>query len=148
MGSLFGYYPNAKKSWLIVKPAFLDNAKELFLKTDVNITTDGRKYLGAALGNREFCKRFVKEKILEWTSQIERLSAIAQSQPQAAHAALTHAVIGRWVYSLRTNEDTTEFLHPLEKLIHNKFIPAITGRPPPGEEERKLLQLPPRLGGL
>ena len=148
MGSLFGYYPNSKKSWLIVKPGFLDNAKELFLKTDVNITTDGRKYLGAALGNREFCKKFVKEKIIEWTSQIERLSAIAQSQPQAAHAALTHAVIGRWVYSLRTNEDTTEFLHPLEKLIHNKFIPAITGRPPPGEEERKLLQLPPRLGGL
>ena len=31
--SIFGYFPNANKSWLVVKPGFLDTAKHLFDNT-------------------------------------------------------------------------------------------------------------------
>ena len=41
-----------------------------------------------------------------------------------------------------------DFLWPLDEVIDQHFIPAITGRPPCPPSERKLLALPPRLGGL
>ena len=39
-------------------------------------------------------------------------------------------------------------LQPIEDLIHQKFIPAITGRPPCSLDDRALLALPMKLGGL
>ena len=51
---LLGYFPNPQKCWLIVKPEKEGPAKEIFSETTINITTDGRKHLGAALGSREF----------------------------------------------------------------------------------------------
>ena len=43
---LLGYYPNPDKSWLVVKQQLFDKATEQFNGTEVNITTEGRKYLG------------------------------------------------------------------------------------------------------
>ena len=48
---------------------------------------------------------------------------------------------------MRTNEELVEFLQPLEKLIHNKLIPAV-GRLPRGSAKRKHFELPSCLGGL
>ena len=39
-------------------------------------------------------------------------------------------------------------LESLEKAIKSRFIPALTGQPPPGEFVREMLALPARLGGL
>ena len=41
-----------------------------------------------------------------------------------------------------------DVLVPLEKVIRSRFIPALTGQPPPGEHTREMLALPARLGGL
>ena len=38
--------------------------------------------------------------------------------------------------------------HPMEEKIHVSFIPSLTGQHILGEQERKLLALPSRLGGL
>ena len=48
---MFGYFPNASKTWLITKDEHLNHAKSLF--PDVNITTEGHKYLGSFIGNQE-----------------------------------------------------------------------------------------------
>ena len=40
-GLLHGYYLNALKTWLIVKPAFLSDAQHLFDGTGVQVTVDG-----------------------------------------------------------------------------------------------------------
>ena len=65
-GSIFGYIPNATKSWLIVRlgflDGFLDTAKHLYYNANVNITTEGRKYLGAALGNKKIGKTIPQTK--------------------------------------------------------------------------------------
>ena len=50
-GPLYGYYPKSSKSWLIVKPAFMDEAKRLF--PDINITSKGHLYLGSFIGTEE-----------------------------------------------------------------------------------------------
>ncbi len=50
----FGYHPNASKTHLVVKAQYLEKATQLFAGTNVNITTQGKRHLGAAIGNRDF----------------------------------------------------------------------------------------------
>ena len=51
-GAGFGYHPNASKTNLVVKTEHVGRARELFADTDINITTEGKRYLGAAVGFR------------------------------------------------------------------------------------------------
>ena len=57
-------------------------------------------------------------------------------------------VSSQWNYLLRTIPDISDLLTPLEKVIHQTFIPVLTGRPPPSKHECDLLALLARLGGL
>ena len=61
-GPKFGYYANARKTWLITKEQHLPQARELFQNSEVNITSQGHPYLGTALGSEEFCDQFGKKK--------------------------------------------------------------------------------------
>ena len=79
---------------------------------------------------------------------IELLSTIAESQPQLAYAAFTKGLAHRWLYYMRTLEDISEELKPLEDVITNKLLPAITGNSTLTRHERQILSLPCRLGGL
>ena len=45
-------------------------------------------------------------------------------------------------------ESQLHVLESLEKAIQSRFIPTLTGQPPPGEHTREMLALPARLGGL
>ena len=52
----YGYYPKPSKTWIVVKtPEMFEKARELF-GNRVNVTTEGRQYLGAALGSDTFKK--------------------------------------------------------------------------------------------
>ena len=62
-GPRYGYFPNASKTWLVTKKDLLPNAMQAFADTDVQVTTDGRPYLGAALGTEEFAQAFVADKV-------------------------------------------------------------------------------------
>ena len=46
-----GYFPNAQKCWLIIKPEREQAAREVFRGTAINVTMEGHKHLGAALGS-------------------------------------------------------------------------------------------------
>ena len=46
--------------------------------SDVNITTDGRKFLGSFIGTKEASDIFVREKIVEW-KKTSKHSLILQS---------------------------------------------------------------------
>jgi len=59
MGPQFGYNANGVKTWLAVKPAHLESAKKLFAGTRVNISVEGRPYLGASIGTQEFTNNYV-----------------------------------------------------------------------------------------
>lgn len=62
-GLPFGYFPNAKKTWCVVKEKFLDHARHLFSDTCVNVTAEGRPYLRAAI-----CSSKVALGLLGWSS--------------------------------------------------------------------------------
>ena len=125
-----------------------DRATLMFANTGVQITRRGKRHLGAALGISSFVEEYVGIKVREWTKQIHHLSIIALSQLHATYAAFTHGLAGRWTYLLRTVQDISSLLRPLEDAIHQQFLPALTGRPPCSPEERELLSLPVRLGGF
>ena len=148
VGPAFSYNPNASKTWLVTKSEHRDLASTIFSNTDVNITAYGRPYLGAPQGSDDFSREFVLEKINEWKYEIEQLSFIAKSQPQAAYSAFTHGFVHKFAYLCRTTWEAADLLQPLEDCINSTFIPSLTGRDPPNSNIRSLLALPARLGGL
>ena len=102
-GSVLGYFPiNAKKCWLIIKPEREQAAREVFRDTSINVTMEGYKHLGAALGSRLFLEEYVGEKVDEWVDDVTKLAEFAISQAQASYAAFTFGLRHRWTYFLRT----------------------------------------------
>ncbi len=114
----------------------------------VNITSQGRPYLGAALGSEEFSDLFVKKKAMEWQDELTLLAKVATSQPHATFAAFIHGFVHKFTYLSRTTPNKDHLLQPLEDIIRSQLIPAWTGRAPPNDVERELFGLPARLGGL
>ena len=137
-----------KKTWLLLKEEHFELATTTFQSTGVQITTEGRRLLGAPLGTSKFKDEYLNEKVSAWTRQIVQLAAIARTQPRAAFSAYTHALLGRLTLLARVTSDLVDHLQPLETEICRSFLPSLTGRPVPGEGVRSLLALPPRLGGL
>ena len=54
-GPAFGYFVNGEKTWLVTKEQHLKDAQEIFHGTGVNITVEGQRHLGGALGHRCLC---------------------------------------------------------------------------------------------
>ena len=149
LGPTFGYHPNSAKTYLIVKEEHENKAKALFADTDVHVTINGKRHLGAALGANTFTEEYVSSKVREWVKEIMHLSVVATTQPHAAYAAFTHGLSSHWTsYIFRTIHDIQDLLRPLEVAIHQHFIPALTGREACSLVERDLLALPVRLGGM
>ena len=146
-GPALGYYPNAKKCWLVVKPEKLDDAKDVFAGTGISITTEGRKHLGAALGQRFYLEDYLGGKVKEWVNEVTALAEFATTQPQASYADFMFGLRLRWTYFMRTLPDIEELLEPLEHAISDVLIPSLTEHSC-SPTERELLALPARMGGL
>lgn len=146
-GPPLGYFPNAKKCWLITKPEKEEAARDVFAETAINVTSEGHKHLGAVLGSTAFLEEYIGDKVDEWIGQVTKLAEFAITQPQACYAAFSFGLRHRWTYFIRTLPNITDFLEPLEEAISRLLIPAITDHHI-NDEDRKLLALPVRLGGL
>ena len=147
-GPSFGYHANPAKTWLIIKAEHLPSATKLFQGTGVNITTNGKRHLGAALGSRSFVESYMQDKVGQWVDIIKNLSVIDRTQPHAAYSAFIHGLSSKWIYFLCTIPDTADLLVPLDEVINTHFIPALTGCQSVCDTERQLLALPTCLGGL
>ena len=99
-GPAFGYYPNRSKTYLVIKQEHETSARQLFDDTDVHITIQGKRHLGAAIGSRTFTEEYVSHKVQTWTEEIKRIAKVATSQPHAAYASFTHGLSSRWTYLL------------------------------------------------
>ena len=82
-GPGFGYFPNALKTVLIVKPHLFSVANSLFSGTKVQITERGQRHLGAALGSRDFAEDYVSKKVCSWVAEVSTLANIAATRPHA-----------------------------------------------------------------
>ena len=94
----YGYFPNALKTVLIVKPHLLPVANAIFGGTNVQRNNQCQHHLGAALGSHEFAEEYESKKVCTWTVAMSCLASITANHPHAAYCAFTHGMIGRWVY--------------------------------------------------
>ena len=119
LGPKIGYYAKASKSWLIVKPQFLEKANEIFENSGLKITTQGRRHLGAVIGLEELKCEFVSERVSEWVDELSKLSLIAMAEPHAAYAAYTDGFKHKFNYVMRTISNISDLLKPLDEALDN-----------------------------
>ena len=115
IGPQFGYFNlsiQLAKTFLIVKETHLLMARSIFEDTGIQFTTEGRRYLGAAIGSSDFVKSYVSDKVKEWSDELSRLSKIGLTQPHAAYSALTHGLLGRWIFLSRMLPGIGELFSP------------------------------------
>ena len=148
IGPKYGYFPEPSKSWLIVKPKHLNRARNIFSDSSINITTDGRKHLGAVVGSKLYREDFMSEKVSEWAKEIHKLSEIAKFPPHEAYACFVNGYKHKITYFMRTIDGINKFLDQLDEVITRNLIPNLTGGIQPNELERQLFSLPPSMGGL
>ena len=147
-GPKYGYYQEATKSWLIVKKSSLEKAKQMFSGTSIQITSEGRKHLGAIIGSDGFRDLYMDEKIAGWIEEIRTLSKIAQYAPQQAYTCFTAGYKHKLNYCMRTIGNIGPALKKVDDAVTTLLIPAITGGIIPTTAERRLFSLPPSMGGL
>ena len=91
-----------------VNPGLLSKTKHcwkkrsLFSDTNINVTTEGMKHLGAVIGSNDFRTEYANEKVTEWCNELKILSEFAKSQPQATYAAFCFGEQNKFSYFLRT----------------------------------------------
>ncbi len=136
------------KSVLIVKNSDdLPKARHIFKGVNIEITTEGQRHLGAAIGTDKFRTEYVSAKISKWVKDINKLADFAVEEPQSALAAFGKGICHRWRFLQRTISNIDNLFEPLEEAIRHKLIPSIFGREV-SDLERRILALPFRLGGL
>ena len=109
VGKSYGYYPNASETHLIVN------------------FVCGQRHLGAAIGSSIHIQQYGNDEVQTWVQEIRCLSDIATSQPHAAYAV--HGVSSYWNFLSRTIPHISRLYQPLENVIHQVFIPSLTGHP-------------------
>ena len=152
LAHIMGTILNGLKTHVVTKPGYVEIAKEIFDGTGIEISSEGKRYLGGVgrvIGLSDLLKHLADRKVQEWVDEIKKLGEIAITQPQSAYAAFTH---GFWTYLLRITDPTfhsaSELFQTLEDVICSSFIPALTGHCTPGNLIRNLLAFPASLGDL
>ena len=95
-----------------------------------------------------FICNFIKDKISEWVSQLEKLTTVAQTQPHTSYSTLTHGFFNKIVYLCCTTPGVYEHIHPMEDYLRRRLIPILTGRNAVNDSIRSLFSLPAHLGAL
>ena len=99
-GPKYGYYPNAHKTYLVVKEDLQAAASALFGDTGVRICT-GRKYLGAFIGDDLGKCQYLQSKCENFSDMVDKISTIAQSEPHAAYSGYVVSLERKWGYLQR-----------------------------------------------
>ena len=147
-GPKYGYYPQASKTWIIVKPDHFKKAKEIFADTEIKITTKGKKHLGVVIGDAEYRESFMIDEINIWLADLTTLVKIAIIAPHEAYTCFTAGYKHKLNYYMRTIPNIGSHLKKVDDLITTLLIPSMTGGIFPKEIERRIFSLPPSMGGL
>ena len=92
-----------------------------FKNSGLNITCDGRKHLGAAIGSEKYRSEYVESLINNWVTEINLLSEIAKIEPHVAYSAFIHRHQHKYMHFLRTIPNISNQLKFLDDAI-DRFI--------------------------
>ena len=85
---------------------------------------------------KRFCDEYASGKVSDCCSELDRLSEISKSQPQAAYTAFIHGQQGKFSYSMRTIQEMHDHMLKLDGCENWKSPMAITSGES-GYKERK-----------
>ena len=145
-GPKYGYYPEPDKSYLVVAPAFIEEAKQLFSPYGV-VVVEGHRVLGGFVGSKLAGDEWAANKIQTWDKSLKILAHVATTQPQAAYVAVSKSLQNEWGYLQRVFPDCQELFSPLRKTLMEDFILSLVGNLI-SEIEFKIMEKPTRLAGL
>ena len=148
LGPKFGYHPNAGKTYLIVKNDHLSAAKDIFEGSGIKFTTEGKRYLGAAIGTKSFKEQYVNKKVNTWIDELKNLLEIAKFEPQASYSAFIFGLSKEWLYIMRTMNNIKELFLPLENFIRDNFLTILINQQGFTDTERQIFGLPAKHGGI
>ena len=146
MGPKYGYFPEARKSVLVVGEKDFSLAEEVIGSLGVKIVT-GHRFLGGFVGSSELRNEYVKTKIDTWIKSIGILSEVAVSQPQAAYTALSQSVQFEWSFLSTVISNCDFVFESIVDEINKHFWPSVFGSNV-SELEKSLFALPIKMGGL
>ncbi len=151
IGPPLGYFPKASKTVLIAKSGREGRANCAFAGSGVQVTDEGSRHLGAALGSLAFRAKFLKDRESDWAQQLSLLAAAGRKDPHVAQAAFVRGFRAKWNYILRTIPDASDYLSAVDLAIRDDLAPSLLD----GSVNHPLdlplweaVQLPCRLGGL
>ena len=147
-GDGHGYYVNGGKSWLIVKSNEMKEQAKAIFGNSVNITSEGKRHLGAVIGSNQYKKEYCEDMVDNWVKELTTLCEIAETQPHCAYTAYTKGYRSKFTYFLRTIENFQEYVTPVDNLLTDQFIPKLFGSNMALDEYRDVLSLKPNDGGL
>ena len=115
-------------------------AEDLF-GSSVNITSEGQRHLGAAIGSESFKDAYCTEKVEKWKQELLNLCEIADTHPHMAYSAYVKGYKSKFTYCMRTIENFEKYLQPVEEVFSNLLISSLFGLESPLEDLRNVLSL-------
>ena len=97
-----------------------------FVNSNVNLAVEEKRHLGDIAVSDNYNHAYVDKLVKDWNSQLCMLSTVAESQPQAAYSAFANGFKDKLSYFMRTIPDISNLSLPIEDIIPNRFIPAMT----------------------
>ena len=85
IGPLYGYFPNGSKTHILVKPHYINKAKEMFKDMSITISEEGKRYLYRTArrcgGYPSFVQTFVQRKVEGWVKEVLKLIKFVETTP-------------------------------------------------------------------
>ena len=110
----------------------------------INITTEGKRNLGAVIGSKEYKDQYCAEEVQGWKEGISTLAEIDKCQPHAAHIIFTKGS----TYCMRAVESFAECVDPVQQVMDKMFLPTLFGQAKPLPDELGELVTLTRARGL
>jgi len=115
----------------------VEDVQVIFEGTAINISTQGQRHLGAALGSREYLEQYVGSKVEDWVSQVVKLAEFAMSQPQACYAAFTSGLRHQWTHLSSQNTRRYRRLARTFRTRHCRCLNTVNNGPSLHNAERE-----------
>ena len=119
LGTKFAYFSQPSKSCF-----FYQNAASAFKDTKINISEDGKRHLGTAMGSKILSRNMQRGKSKEGLRSWE---SIVKCEPQTAFSCFVSGFKPKLTYLIRTILGISRALQQVNNLIQMELIPTITG---------------------
>ena len=123
IGPLYGYFINLTNTWLVVKEEHMSSATDLFHKEGIQITLQGRRHLGAALGSRSFTEEYVTSKVTSWVKEMEKLTTLPPASHMQLMPHLHMALVGNGLTLLEQSQEPATYSSLWKKLFDTGSYP-------------------------